>query len=83
MAKKDSSDIVDETAEYERRFEKLEKDAETSRTLLEKLAGKLLKDEPAPETKKKTDEPKPETKTSGGFVGFMQDMGIFSREAQK
>lgn len=87
MAKEPSPKIVDDEAEYERRFTDLEKTTKNNSDTLAKLAEKLLGEPPAPkpETSPKGAKNEPAPKPSGGaksFKGFMQEIGLFRRETE-
>lgn len=76
MAKEKSTEIVDEEADMTRRFETLEKNASESKSLLDKIAAKVLGTEPPPKEKDKKDE-KP---AATGGKKFFQDIGILAKD---
>jgi hypothetical protein len=65
MAKKSSDEVVNEEADYQARFEKLENDSAETKGLVERLAKKLLGEEAAPKPKPKPDGNPPANKPTG------------------
>jgi hypothetical protein len=76
MAKETSPKIVDEPAEYERRFKKLEDDSEITADTVARIWQKISGDKPEPS--RKTDASLPPKPT--GVIGFFQEIGLFRKE---
>lgn len=72
--KSKSSEIVDEEADINRRFESLESNAAESNDILKKIAAKVLGTAPEPKPKDKNDhaaEPKPKSKNILVSLGIL------------
>jgi hypothetical protein len=82
MAKEKSSEIVSDEAEMERRFKQLEDDSAATKSLVEKMAEKLLgKPEPTPKLKEKPGNANP-LPTSSPAKKFFQDIGLLVKDTE-
>jgi hypothetical protein len=80
MAK--SPEIVDEQADMQRRFEELETRTAATNELVEKIAKKLLGEEPKPEPKGKGKQSKTESKENP-VVSLFQNLGILASRVEE